>query len=66
MVPASNPRLVAVVMIDEPRGKQYYGGLVAAPVFAAVMDDALRLLNVPPDALESRQAVRLAELGMHP
>ncbi len=66
MVPASNPRLVAVVMIDEPRGKQYYGGLVAAPVFAAVMDDALRLLNVPPDALESRQAVRLAEAGTHP
>ncbi len=60
MVPASEPRLVAVVMIDEPRGKEYYGGLVAAPVFARVMDDALRLLNVAPDDLLSRQAVRLA------
>ena len=60
MVPASDPRLVAVVMIDEPRGKEYYGGLVAAPVFARVMDDALRLLNVPPDDLQPRRAVRLA------
>ena len=60
MVPASRPRLVAVVMLDEPRGRHYYGGQVAAPVFAAVMDDALRLLNVPPDALETRAGVRLA------
>ena len=62
IAPASSPRLVTVVMIDEPRGKEYYGGLVAAPVFARVMDDALRLLNVPPDALQPRQAVRLARL----
>lgn len=47
--PASNPRFVMVVMIDEPQGKQYYGGLVAAPTFAAVMEMALRLYNVPPD-----------------
>lgn len=49
MVPASRPRFVMVVVVDEPRGKHYYGGLVAAPVFAAVMTDALRLFNVPPD-----------------
>jgi cell division protein FtsI (penicillin-binding protein 3) len=49
MVPASNPRLVMVVMIDEPRGKAYYGGLVAAPVFSKVMTEALRIFNVPPD-----------------
>jgi cell division protein FtsI (penicillin-binding protein 3) len=49
MVPASNPRLVMVVMIDEPRGKSYYGGLVAAPVFSKVMTEALRIFNVPPD-----------------
>ncbi len=49
MAPAGNPRLVMVVMIDEPRGKSYYGGLVAAPVFAKVMEGALRLFNVPPD-----------------
>lgn len=49
MAPAGNPRLVMVVMVDEPRGKSYYGGIVAAPVFAKVMTGALRLLNVPPD-----------------
>jgi len=49
MVPVSNPRLVMVVMIDEPRGKAYYGGLVAAPVFSKVMTEALRIFNVPPD-----------------
>jgi hypothetical protein len=51
MVPASHPRLVMVVMIDEPGKKDYYGGLVAAPVFSRVMTDALRLLDVAPDDL---------------
>jgi cell division protein FtsI (penicillin-binding protein 3) len=48
--PASNPRLVVAVMIDEPSNGQYYGGAVAAPVFSQVMSGALRLLGVPPDA----------------
>jgi cell division protein FtsI (penicillin-binding protein 3) len=48
--PASNPRLVIAVMIDEPSGKHYYGGEVAAPVFSSVMAGALRLLGVTPDA----------------
>jgi cell division protein FtsI (penicillin-binding protein 3) len=51
MAPVSNPRLVMVVMIDEPRGGQHYGGQVAAPVFSRVMSGALRLLNVSPDDL---------------
>ncbi|WP_457667055.1 peptidoglycan D,D-transpeptidase FtsI family protein [Thiolapillus sp.] len=66
MAPASNPRLVIAVMINEPRGKEYYGGLVAAPVFSAIMDDALRLLNVAPDALAPDQTVRLAHTGVQP
>lgn len=49
LVPASAPRLVGVVVITDPKGKDYYGGAVAAPVFAEVMKGALRLLNVPPD-----------------
>jgi cell division protein FtsI (penicillin-binding protein 3) len=48
--PVSAPRLVIAVMIDEPRAGQYYGGLVAAPVFSAVMGGALRVLGVLPDA----------------
>ena len=48
--PASNPRLIVAVMIDEPSAGQHYGGAVAAPVFSQVMAGALRLLAVPPDA----------------
>ena len=48
--PASAPRVVIAVMIDEPTDGQYYGGSVAAPVFAQVMQGALRLLGVPHDA----------------
>lgn len=48
--PASRPRVVVAVMIDEPIGKHYYGGEVAAPVFATIMTEALRTLRVEPDA----------------
>lgn len=50
MAPASSPRLIVAVMIDEPAGKEYYGGQVAAPVFSKVVGEALHLLNVPNDA----------------
>lgn len=48
--PASDPRLVMVVMIDEPARGGYFGGVTAAPVFARVMAGALRLLDIPADA----------------
>ena len=51
LVPASDPRLAAVVVIDGPSGDLYYGSEVAAPVFADVMAESLRLLAIPPDAL---------------
>lgn len=49
IAPVSDPRLVMVVMIDEPKAGQFYGGAVAAPLFGTVMESALRLLKVPPD-----------------
>ena len=48
--PASDPRIVVAVMIDEPSAGQYYGGTVAAPVFSTVMGATLRTLGVPTDA----------------
>jgi cell division protein FtsI (penicillin-binding protein 3) len=48
--PASNPRLVIAVMLDEPGGRSYFGGEVAAPVFSTVMAGALRFLGIEPDA----------------
>ena len=53
MAPMSHPRLVVVVVVDEPRHGKYYGGQVAAPVFAEIMQGALRLLDVTPDDLRS-------------
>ena len=47
--PASNPRVTAVVLINEPKGADAGGGLVAAPVFSRVVGGALRLLGVAPD-----------------
>ncbi|SEG70821.1 peptidoglycan D,D-transpeptidase FtsI family protein [Marinobacterium lutimaris] len=49
IVPVSNPRIIMAVMIDNPKGQEYFGGAVAAPVFSRIATGALRLLNVPPD-----------------
>ena len=56
LAPASKPRLATVVVIDEPSGELYYGSDVAAPVFADVMSESLRLLAVPPDAMPARDS----------
>ncbi len=61
VVPASNPRLAAVVVIDEPSNGKYYGGEVAAPVFSSVMAGALRLLAVPPDDLRNVPSATLVQ-----
>ena len=52
MVPASDPKLVMVVILDEPRNGKYFGGQVAGPIFSKVMSGALRLLDIPPDDLK--------------
>jgi hypothetical protein len=49
LAPASNPRIIIAVMIDEPAGGKHFGGQVAAPVFANVASGTLRSLNVAPD-----------------
>ena len=66
VVPASHPRLAALVVIDEPGGKLVYGGDVAAPVFANVMAGALRLLGVPPDGLDRVPATTLVQASRVP
>lgn len=50
LAPMSDPRLVIAVMVDEPSGKEYYGGQVAGPVFGQIASGALRALGVAPDA----------------
>ena len=62
LAPASNPRLIIAVMLDEPAGGQYYGGTVAAPVFSAVMGGALRMLGVPMDSPLRSAALPLSSI----
>jgi cell division protein FtsI (penicillin-binding protein 3) len=53
VVPVDNPRFAMAVVINEPTQGSYYGGLVAGPVFHNVMEGALRLMDVPPDDIDS-------------
>lgn len=55
IAPVSDPRLAIVVMVDNPKGREIYGGEVAAPVFARVAAGALRLLNLDPDSWPEQQ-----------
>jgi cell division protein FtsI (penicillin-binding protein 3) len=63
--PASHPRLVVVVVIDEPQGA-YYGADVAAPVFSNIVTGALRVLAVPPDALPAAPLTVVAQAQVLP
>ncbi|MDH5301915.1 MAG: penicillin-binding transpeptidase domain-containing protein [Gammaproteobacteria bacterium] len=68
LAPASNPRLVAVVVVEEPSGKEYYGGKVAAPIFANVMAAAMRVMNIPPDDIPTEQLhqpLQMARAGLN-
>jgi cell division protein FtsI (penicillin-binding protein 3) len=64
--PATAPRLVVVVMIDEPQGAAYHGGDIAAPVFANIVSGALRVMAVPPDALPAPAMTVVAQARVRP
>jgi cell division protein FtsI (penicillin-binding protein 3) len=62
IAPVDQPRVVVAVVINDPTGKNYYGGLVSGPVFEKIMEGTLRLLNVPPDdivSLENKQITKV-------
>ena len=63
LVPASNPRLVIVVVVNEPKGEEHYGGQVAAPVFSRIAAGAMRLLNVSPDKIPVTPSRELRSLS---
>jgi cell division protein FtsI (penicillin-binding protein 3) len=60
--PANDPEIIAVVVVNEPSRGQYYGGEVAAPVFASVVERSLQLLQVPPDAEKMQQAQKTRDV----
>lgn len=55
LAPVNNPQIVMVVMVDEPQGDKYYGGMVAAPVFAKVVGKTLRIMGVAPDKARDKK-----------
>ncbi|MBL4582579.1 MAG: penicillin-binding protein 2 [Gammaproteobacteria bacterium] len=62
LVPASDPKLVIVVIVNEPKGDEHYGGQVAAPVFSRVASGAMRILNIAPDDLPEDASRGLSSL----
>ena len=64
IAPITDPRYALVVLINDPKAGQYYGGAISAPVFSSIMSYALRSNNVPPDGVETdkttKRTVRLS------
>jgi cell division protein FtsI (penicillin-binding protein 3) len=63
IAPIDNPRIVTVVVINDPQGERYGGGAVAAPVFSEITSDALRILNIPPTEIGSVEVAATIEQG---
>ena len=62
LAPATNPRLVVAVMIDDPKVKNASGGRLAAPLFSKIMANALRVMDVAPDNLpQIKRAIKSVE-----
>ena len=58
LAPIGNPRFVMAITVDDPRSQQYYGGQIAAPVFADVMDDVMRIYDIAPDKIDQSMLVQ--------
>ena len=65
LVPVAKPRFAMVIAVNDPTIGSYFGGLVAAPVFKRVMEGALRLMDVPPDDIDTWLAVQAADQAKH-
>lgn len=59
-VPADDPRIVVIIVVNEPKGAEHYGSQVAAPVFARIASGAMRLLEVTPDAIDPSRIMTLS------
>ena len=59
LAPASNPQIVVVAIVNEPKGEEHYGGQVAAPLFSKIVTGAMRILNITPDDIPADRAVEI-------
>lgn len=62
IAPASNPQIVVVVVVNEPKGEEHYGGQVAAPLFSKIVAGAMRILNIAPDNIPVVQKSELSSI----
>lgn len=62
LAPASDPKIVVVVIVNEPKGDEHYGGQVSAPVFSRVASGAMRILNIAPDNIPETQPRELSSI----
>jgi cell division protein FtsI (penicillin-binding protein 3) len=60
--PANDPRIVVVIIMNEPGGNEHYGSQVAAPLFSKIVTGAMRILNVPPDKMGDTEVLNLSAL----
>ena len=59
LAPASNPQIVVVAIVNEPKGEEHYGGQVAAPLFSKIVTGAMRILNIAPDDIPADRAMEI-------
>jgi len=62
LAPATDPKIVVVVVVNEPKGEEHYGGQVAAPVFSRIASGAMRILKIAPDKIPADQTMELSSL----
>jgi len=62
LAPATDPKIVVVVVVNEPKGEEHYGGQVAAPVFSRIASGAMRILKIAPDKIPADQIMELSSL----
>ena len=62
LIPASDPKVVVIVIINESKGEEHYGGQVAAPVFSRIASGAMRVLNIAPDKIPAEQILELSSI----
>nr|WP_262502325.1 penicillin-binding transpeptidase domain-containing protein [Pseudomonas lundensis] len=58
IAPANEPEFIMAVLVDEPTANGYFGGAVAAPIFKEVLENVLRIRNIPSDESEMFPAVK--------
>ena len=62
LAPASNPQIVVVAIVNEPKGEEHYGGQVAAPLFSKIVTGAMRILNIAPDDIPADRAMEISPI----